>query len=132
MIALSSRAKSINDYESPDYRVQEAILRRCLNGSSYKALRFVGCYSNGQEITLYGRVPSYFLKQMAQETARQALHPLRVVNLLVVGPMQATRESWLLPAGRNPQCLSLVERLVSESGSAPVSSSRWSKSTVTE
>jgi hypothetical protein len=44
-------------------------IRRALTDSSYRALHFVDSHCHEGLVTLHGRVPSYFLKQMAQEIA---------------------------------------------------------------
>ena len=49
-------------------RLVEGVLRR----SGYSALRDVSCVAAGQALYLRGRLPSYYLKQVAQEVAASA------------------------------------------------------------
>ena len=89
MIVLTAAGTCSITRESQDeYRNHEAVVRRDLNDSSYRALRSIRCHSNGHELTLHGRVPSYFLKQMAQEMVRRLLNRIRIVNLIEVHPIQ--------------------------------------------
>lgn len=48
----------------------ETRLRLSLCRSSYGHLRMVDCYCQGGAVLLLGQLPSFFLKQMAQETIR--------------------------------------------------------------
>lgn len=58
----------------------ERAARAELRGSSYLAIRDVDCrYDNGV-LTLRGRLPSFFLKQMAQSTVARGLRGIATVD----------------------------------------------------
>jgi hypothetical protein len=57
----------------------EAALRR----SSYHAVHHLVCDCDGGVITLRGRVPSFFLKQVAQNVVHHRLQALVTVKNLV-------------------------------------------------
>lgn len=59
-------------------------LQRRLHTSTYIALRDVRCIRDAGVVVLYGRVPTYFLKQLAQEIVRQTDGDCRIVNELEV------------------------------------------------
>jgi hypothetical protein len=64
--------------------VVESAIHRMLGQSSYRALHRVRCeYSQGV-LTLHGQVPSYYLKQLAQEMAKRIAHGKVINNLLRV------------------------------------------------
>jgi hypothetical protein len=58
--------------------------QRLLSLSGYLALREVRCESVRDEIRLLGRVPSYFLKQLAQEVVAPIEGVRSIVNLIQV------------------------------------------------
>lgn len=64
-------------------RIGGEILRR-LEMSPYPQLRRVEVRVDGTEIVLRGAVPSYFIKQLAQETSREAGEGRKIQNELVV------------------------------------------------
>lgn len=55
-----------------------------LRGSGYLALRDVRCHACDDVVTLQGRLPSYFLKQLAQEIAAGVEGVRRVINRIDV------------------------------------------------
>jgi osmotically-inducible protein OsmY len=55
-----------------------------LRSSGYLALRDVDCMARDDEVYLQGRLPSYFLKQLAQEIASGVEGVRRVVNRIDV------------------------------------------------
>lgn len=59
-------------------------LRRHFNDSPYRALRLVECRYMGQQITLGGRVPTYYLKQLAQAIALRLLGSQGLINQIEV------------------------------------------------
>jgi len=64
-------------------RIGDEISRR-LEASPYHELRRVEVDVDDQEIVLSGSVPSYFIKQLAQETSRSAGEGRKIQNQLVV------------------------------------------------
>ncbi len=61
-------------------------VRELLRNNPYLSLRKIDCEYSGGRLTLRGRVPSYFLKQLAQSTVARAEGVERVVNLIQVTP----------------------------------------------
>lgn len=59
-------------------------LRRRLQNSCYRVLRQISCQQHDGAIVLRGRVPSYFLKQMAQVVLLADPRAVHVVNLIEV------------------------------------------------
>ncbi|MDB5349075.1 MAG: putative periplasmic or secreted lipoprotein [Planctomycetota bacterium] len=55
-------------------------LRRC----GYSALRDISCDVHGQSVRLAGRLPSYYLKQVAQAVVAEIEGVRRVINLIEV------------------------------------------------
>ncbi len=55
-----------------------------LRQSNYSVLRLISVECNGGTIVLRGTVPSYFMKQIAQETVRDVDGVKRTVNLITV------------------------------------------------
>jgi hypothetical protein len=55
-----------------------------LHGSDYHALQQVRCSFDGGVLVLTGRLPSYYLKQMAQETVATLPGIVQVVNAIEV------------------------------------------------
>jgi len=66
---------------------------RRLWGSGYLALRDVLCEAHAGSVRLRGRLPSYYLKQMAQSLVADIEGVGRVVNLIEIAG----------PPGRSPQ-----------------------------
>lgn len=59
--------------------------RRVLQASHYFSLRAVRCHCEGNRLTLSGDVPTFYLKQMAQNVVMQLLgRTVRVHNKLQV------------------------------------------------
>jgi osmotically-inducible protein OsmY len=59
--------------------------RASLRRSGYAALRLVNCDAHGDRVTLHGNVPTYHLKQLAQEFVQRVVGGRRVVNEIAVG-----------------------------------------------
>lgn len=59
-------------------------LQRRLRTSTYIALRDVRCFRDGGVVVLCGRVPTFFLKQLAQEIVRHTDGDCRIINELEV------------------------------------------------
>ena len=78
-------------------RLVEGVLRR----SGYSALRDVSCVAVDQVIYLRGRLPSYYLKQVAQESVASVAGSRRLINLIEV----------CTPAGRTPIGCNWTRRL---------------------
>jgi osmotically-inducible protein OsmY len=71
--------------QSQNEDLQRLIAQR-LGHCGHPGLRGVSVVVDDQRITLFGTVPSYYMKQMAQETARQACSSRKVYNDLDVVP----------------------------------------------
>ena len=91
--ALVSVGDSLNQLASRGFRrpprtQSEAELERRaqahLNASPHNELRSVQCEVHGDVLTLRGRVKSYYLKQLAQESIRGIDGIHRIVNQMVV------------------------------------------------
>lgn len=54
--------------------------QRCLHESGYAALRSVNCEYRNNGVILSGRVPSYYLKQLAQAKVLALPHVASLVN----------------------------------------------------
>lgn len=66
-------------------KIWESLIRAEFQNSSYAAMRSVSCHVNDGMITLRGSVPSYYIKQLAQWHALNAVEPTAViVNQLMV------------------------------------------------
>jgi hypothetical protein len=71
----------------PIDQAREALVQTELAKSPYEAIRSVSCRMNDGVLTLSGRVPSYYLKQIAQRLALNALgEGVVLVNQLQVEP----------------------------------------------
>ena len=57
---------------------------RLLHASSYSQLALVDCHTRGDVLVLSGRVPSYYLKQVAQFVVSQYDPSLSIVNEIEV------------------------------------------------
>jgi hypothetical protein len=55
-----------------------------LRQSPYRALRSVVCEDDRGALVLRGRLSSYYLKQMAQETVGRQAETVRVINTIKV------------------------------------------------
>lgn len=62
----------------------EGIARKRLAQRGYFGLRQVECSFDDGTMTLRGRVPSYYYKQLAQEAVRRVEHVRRLVNRIEV------------------------------------------------
>lgn len=71
----------VESFRPPDVLAE---VRRKLHESSYYFLRTVGCEFERGVLTLRGRVPSFYLKQLAQSLAARVAGVERVVNALEV------------------------------------------------
>jgi hypothetical protein len=69
-----------------------------LRTSIYPELRVIYCDSHEGTLVLRGRVPSYYLKQLAQEAVRSIEGLKSIVNVVVVRARHAHR-SFVGPAG---------------------------------
>ena len=79
----SENAHHRTDQQEQDERLRYAAMR-VLRSSSYSALRRLRCEAKERVIALYGILPSYYLKQMAQ-AAIQRLEGIRgIANLVEV------------------------------------------------
>jgi osmotically-inducible protein OsmY len=68
-------------------KIWENLIRAEFENSSYDAMRSVSCQVNDGMVTLRGSVPSYYLKQVAQWHALNAVEQTAViVNQLQVEP----------------------------------------------
>lgn len=72
------------EYEHCPVSDQISLIRQYFTNSPYRALQFIECSYERHQIKLEGRVGSFFLKQMAQETVRRQLGVLRIVNQIEV------------------------------------------------
>jgi hypothetical protein len=78
-------------------RTAEDLLRR----SGYLALRDVSCVALGEALYLQGRLPSYYLKQVAQEIAARVVGARLVINRIEVS-VAAERAPVGCDQGRGP------------------------------
>lgn len=60
------------------------IVDRSLHQSSYTYLRRVECSCRAGIVVLHGRLPTYYLKQIAQELVQRLDRVVQVVNLIEV------------------------------------------------
>ena len=60
--------------------------KKMLNDSPFHALHELRVEQLGDQVLLKGRVASFFLKQLAQETVRSATRGIEMVNEVLVGP----------------------------------------------
>jgi osmotically-inducible protein OsmY len=61
--------------------------------SGYLALRDVSCLAGDGTLTLHGRLPSYYLKQVAQEIALGLEGAHHVVNRIEVAALETRRRA---------------------------------------
>jgi hypothetical protein len=61
-----------------------ASVEHCLRTSPYAPLHNVRCFADGRTLVLRGRVPSFYLKQLAQEAVRRAGGDCPIRNELIV------------------------------------------------
>jgi len=58
--------------------------KKMLNDSSFAALRELRVEQEGEHVLLRGRVDTFFLKQLAQETVRSATRGIEMINEILV------------------------------------------------
>ena len=75
------QSRATDDERSDD--VLPRVLHR-LQTSPYLALRLIRCSCDGSRLILDGRVPSYYLKQLAQVLAGQCIGGSAIENRLEV------------------------------------------------
>ena len=75
----------------------ERVAQWRLEASAYVALRRVKCQFRRGVLLLSGRVPTYYHKQLAQETIRSLPGVSAIVNEISVSPYEATRRMRSLP-----------------------------------
>ena len=78
--AEDRQTSACNARTSAIHRTAEERLR----SSGYLALRDVACMARGDVVYLHGRLPSYFLEQLAQEIAAGVEGVRRVINRIDV------------------------------------------------
>jgi hypothetical protein len=88
----SAPAGPVTPSLTPQASVQE-VAERALRSSRYPALKAVSCDYRGGVLVLRGRLPTYYLKQMAQEVvAHQVGKAERLENRIqVVRPARRRR-----------------------------------------
>ena len=91
---LPAQARASGDCRPADARITEQAAGR-LGGGRYKVLRAVSCVSRAGVLTLHGRLPTYYLKQIAQEAVAGIPGVRRVENHIEVLPPPA----WAPPSG---------------------------------
>ncbi|MBC7821722.1 MAG: BON domain-containing protein [Planctomycetaceae bacterium] len=74
-----SRSRHHADWQATEVAIQEA-----LNRTGHGELRRVGLECEGDTVTISGRVPTFYLKQLVQSIALAALGVERVINQLDV------------------------------------------------
>jgi hypothetical protein len=76
------------DEQTPDPQASlQAVAERALRSGPYPALKRLSCDCRGGVLVLRGRLPSYYLKQMAQEVvAHQVQGVGRLDNQIQVVP----------------------------------------------
>lgn len=79
-LCSSSRAETLT---SPSAKTAGAVQQQ-LRTSTYAALRDVRCVADDGIVVLRGRVPTFHLKQLAQEVVRHTDGECRIVNELEV------------------------------------------------
>ena len=82
MVVPESNSKS--DPSSRDTQSTVVDVRDRLHTAPYAALKSVRCEQRNGQVVLSGRVPSYYLKQVAQSIAMQQPHVRSVLNLIDV------------------------------------------------
>lgn len=68
--------------------VAQAVLSR-LRSSPYRVLRSLTCEFRSGELHLQGIVPTYYMKQMAQETIRSVSGMKKIINRVTVLPCES-------------------------------------------
>jgi hypothetical protein len=62
------------------------LAKKMLNESPFPPLRLLGVEQRGDIVMLYGKVDTFFLKQLAQETVRSATRGIDMINAIRVEP----------------------------------------------
>ena len=78
-MAVSSQAVAIAERGVGD-AVVASKARQILDGSNYLALRRLQCECHDGQLVLLGRVPTFYLKQMAQTLVRQIPQVRKIEN----------------------------------------------------
>jgi hypothetical protein len=60
--------------------------KKMLNESPFAALRVLQVEQRGELVMLHGKVDTFFLKQLAQETVRSATRGIEMINAIRVEP----------------------------------------------
>ncbi len=68
----------------PTVIITNSAAAEALQQSPQPLLRRLRIEETDEEIVIVGKLPTYFLKQLAQETVRPVLGERRLVNLIVV------------------------------------------------
>jgi osmotically-inducible protein OsmY len=79
MISLAERAQARSEAEKT-----EAAVRTCLLSSPYLDLRQVECHVEDGVLNMTGKVPSFYLKQVAQTVVGKIEGVRRIENCLEV------------------------------------------------
>ena len=82
-MSIDTGADSILSQRLGNSKLEDTVCQR-LGHSGHRGLRRVEVHVDNQRVVLSGTVGSYYLKQVAQETARQACPERRVHNQLDV------------------------------------------------
>gem|GEM_PF-3171501 len=89
----SATARTASRLTGPPHHITSREPQNRLHRSSYLALRDVSCEVSGSVVTLRGKLPSHYLKQIAQEYATDVAGVSHVVNLIqVLAPTSSGRE----------------------------------------
>lgn len=92
MIALESAERSTEKHES-QRRSREPVIECCvitqavmirLRSSPYRVLRILTCEFRRGHLIVDGTVPTYYMKQMAQETVRPVIGVEKITNRVSV------------------------------------------------
>lgn len=97
MEVLSDRTARVRRIESDEQTAGGVVgmAERRLRESAYHDLRFVSCHFRDGVVTLSGRVPTYYLKQVAQTVVGKLEQVDKVVNNLdVSGDMSPSPRSF--------------------------------------
>lgn len=85
---MGTTASPAQDGQTIDGKIRTSTIHRMaeerLRDSGYLALRDVVCMAHQDMVSLHGRLPSYFLKQLAQEIAAGVEGVRRVINRIEV------------------------------------------------
>ena len=87
VLMISNANKASTQITSPVATTGEQIVEmaeKTLRGSSYWPLRQVRCSYDEGQLTLHGKVPSFYLKQVAQSAIRKVEKSVQIDNRLEV------------------------------------------------